>query len=90
MEQACVCLRNIATRLTQHFFSCIANKGRLEALCVSNEGIIKDLQSQITGLEQKILLLEEERNALKGSQDSVNEYQTAQIKSLEMVRKVLC
>lgn len=67
------------------FFFFVANLRRLEALSVSNDSIVENLQSQITTLQQKIKLLEQERSELRVSQGTTNEYQLTQIRSLEKV-----
>ncbi len=64
--------------------------GRLEAVCVSSEGVVENLQSRITALQQSIKLLEEERDALKTSQRDSGESNSAQIRSLEKVLAVQC
>lgn len=69
------------------FFFFIANLRRLEALSVSNDSIVENLQSQITTLQQKIKLLEQEKSELRVSQGTTNDYQLTQIRSLEKVKK---
>ena len=60
----------------------------MEAIRVSNEGVIENLRLQVHDLEQKVQLLEEEKSALQTSQSSTNETQLAQIRALEMVSLV--
>ena len=60
--------------------------GKLEALRVSNEGVIENLRSQITNLQQKLQLLESEQETLMSSQRNSNEQNSARLRSLERVR----
>ena len=64
--------------------------GRLEALRVSNEGTIEELRAQLSHLEQRARLLEEEKEALENSKSSTSESHLAQIRALEQVRQYSC
>ena len=63
-----------------------ATLSKLEALCVSNEGVIGNLHSQISGLQQKVGQLEGEREALQSSQRTSGEQLSTRIRVLEKVR----
>ena len=64
----------------------IATLSKLEALRVSNEGVIGNLHSQISGLQQKVGQLEGEREALQSSQRTSGEQLSTRIRVLEKVR----
>lgn len=59
--------------------------GKLEALRVSNEGVIENLRSQVDSLQSKLKVFEEEREGLLTSQYTLKEKQAATIKALERV-----
>ena len=63
-----------------------ATLSKLEALHVSNEGVIGNLHSQISGLQQKVGQLEGEREALQSSQRTSGEQLSTRIRVLEKVR----
>lgn len=63
-----------------------ATLSKLEALRVSNEGVIRNLHSQISGLQQKVGQLEGEREALQSSQKTSGEQLSTRIRVLEKVR----
>ena len=58
---------------------------KLEALRVSNEGVIKNLQSELAALQDKLKLLQEERDGLESSRLNITESQSVRIKALEKV-----
>ena len=68
-----------------HSCTCIATLGKLEALRVSNDGVIENLRSQITLLQQKLQQTESERESLQRSQRSSSEEQSVRIRTLERV-----
>lgn len=67
-----------------YFFSAVT-LGKLEALRVSNEGVIENLRSQITNLQQKLHQLETEQETLLSSQRSSSEQHNTRLKVLERV-----
>lgn len=71
--------------LTDHDHHPTATLSKLEALRVSHEGVIENLRSQISGLQQRIGQLEEERETLLSSQRTSGEQQTSRIRALEKV-----
>ena len=58
---------------------------KLEALRISNEGVIRNLQSELAALQDKLRLLQEERDGLENSRLNITESQGARIKALEKV-----
>ena len=63
-----------------------ATLSKLEALRVSNEGVIGNLHLQISVLQQKVDQLEGEREVLQSSQRTSGEQLTTRIRVLEKVR----
>lgn len=53
---------------------------------MSKEGVIGELQSQVSSLQVKLSELEEEKSALESSRTSISEQQLAQITALRMVK----
>ena len=52
---------------------------------MSHEGEIKELQSQVSGLQERLSWLEREREALHSSQKTASEQQASKVKTLEKV-----
>ena len=59
--------------------------GKLEALRVSNEGVIENLRSQIASLQQKLQQLETEQETMMTSHRSSSEQHNSRLRSLERV-----
>nr|XP_054766434.1 protein FAM184A-like [Lytechinus pictus] len=57
--------------------------GTLEATQLSNAATIKDMESDLSRLQDKVLWLEKERASLESSKQSLNQQQSSQLKSLE-------
>ena len=66
-------------------FDYAGNVRELEALKVSNEGIIKEQQASLTTLRARLKHLEDENEDLMNSQKSDTQKSSARIKSLENV-----
>ncbi len=59
--------------------------GKLEALRVSNEGVVENLRSQIAGLQEKLQQLEAEQETMVTSHRSSSEQHNSRLRSLERV-----
>ncbi len=72
-----------------HVTTCLtstASLARLEAVRVAHQGKIGELQSQLSGMQEKLGWLEREREAMLSSQSTASQKQTERIKALEKVR----
>lgn len=58
---------------------------KLEAARVSNEGIIGSLRSKLASVEDRLRLVQEEREGLENSQLNLEKNQTTRITALERV-----
>ncbi len=76
------------SELSPHFF-CIGTIAKLEAACVSNKGIIVGLRSELASVQDRLKLVQEEREGLESSQLNLEKNQTARIAALERVSTML-
>ena len=63
----------------------VGNLGKLEALRITHQDMIKELKNEVASFKEKVRWLENEREDLKNSNASVNEQQSQSIRSLEKV-----
>lgn len=63
--------------------------GKLEALRVSNDGVIENLRLQIANLQQKLQQLEAEQESMMTSHRSSSEQHNSRLRSLERVSSPL-
>ena len=63
----------------------VGNLGKLEALRITHQDMIKELKNEVASFKEKVRWLENEREDLKNSNASVNEQQSLSIRSLEKV-----
>ena len=66
----------------------VGNLGKLEALRITHQDMIKELKNEVASFKEKVRWLENEREDLKNSSASVNEQQSQSIRSLEKVNNL--